>query len=106
MKFIFGSFERELDNTDVGVVKKYEKCLEGFYCSVAKINMKNSASEIYSEICNAGKEMAEEFFGEGSAREMFGEAESVRSIMKAICALNKYMNDVGGVIEELRDLGA
>lgn len=106
MVFIFDGFRREVDNMDVEVVRKYEKSLEEFYSRVAKIDMKGSASGIYEEICNAGRDMMDNFFGEGSSRELFKEGQSVRKVMTAVCALNKYMNDVGGVIEELRGLGA
>ncbi len=106
MKFIFENFSREVDNMDIEVVKRYEKGLEEFYRRVARIDMKKCASGIYEDIYMAGAAMLDGFFGEGSAGEMFAGAKSVRKVMTAICALNSYMNDVGGVIEEMRGLGA
>ncbi len=104
MKFVFEDFSREVDNTEVSVAKKYEKCLEDFYVRVAKIDMKGTASGIYGEIVDAGMAMMEDFFGEGSAREMFRESRSVRKVMTAVCGLNRYMNDIGAVIEEMKGL--
>ena len=106
MKFTYEGFSREVDNMDVGVVRRYEKCLEDFYRRVAAIDMKGSASGIYSEICEAGEEMMNSFFGDGAAREMFVEGQSVRKVMAAVCGLNSFMNDVGSVVEGMRRLGA
>ena len=106
MIFTVGDFSREVDNMDVYVVKKYEESLESFYKRVAGIDMKGSASGIYGEIVDAGEEMMDKMFGEGAAREMFRESRSVRKIMTAVCALNSFMNDVGGVVSEMRRIGA
>ncbi len=91
---------------DVAAVKRYEKCLEEFYSRVAGIDMKDKASGIYGEICSAGEAMMDSFFGGGAAKEMFGEGQSVRKVMAAVCGLNSFMNDVGGVIESMKRLGA
>ena len=104
MTFVFEDFSREVDNMDVRVVKSYEGCLEDFYKRVAAIDMKKSASGIYADICSAGEAMMDKFFGEGSARDMFGESQSVRKVMAAVCGLNSFMNDVGGVVESMRSL--
>lgn len=104
MKFKFDDFEREIDNTEISVVESYEKSLEAFYRRVAGIDMKGSASGIYSQIVEAGKAMMDEFFGAGSAGELFKESRSVRKVMTAVCALNSFMNDVGGVVEEMKAL--
>ena len=104
MTFAFENFSREVDNMDVAVVKSYERCLEDFYKRVASIDMKKSASGIYADICCAGEAMMEGFFGEGAAREMFGESQSVRKVMTAVCGLNSYMNDVSGVVDSMRRL--
>lgn len=106
MTFKFGNFEKEVDNTDVGVVKAYEEKLEEFYRKVAGIDMRGKASGIYSAIVEAGCDMLDGFFGKGAAGEMFGESQSVRKVMTAVCSLNSFMNDVGGVIEEMKGLGA
>ena len=106
MKFTFENFTREVDNMEVGVVRRYEKSLEDFYRRVASIDMKGSASGIYAEICQAGEAMMDGFFGEGAAREMFGEGQSVRKVMTAVCGLNSFMNDVGSVVDSMRRLGA
>lgn len=106
MTYTFENFSREVDNMDVAVVKSYEKCLEDFYKRVAVIDMKKSASGIYSDICEAGAAMMDNFFGQGTAREMFGEGQSVRKVMTAICGLNSFMNDVSGVVDSMRRLGA
>lgn len=106
MTFTFEKFSREVDNMEVGVVRRYEKSLEDFYRRVAAIDMKGSASGIYAEICEAGESMMDEFFGQGAAREMFGEEQSVRKVMTAVCGLNSFMNDVGSVIDSMRRLGA
>ncbi len=106
MKFTFENFSREVDNMDVAVVKRYESCLEDFYKRVAGIDMKKKASGIYGDICAAGEAMMDGFFGEGAAREMFGESQSVRKVMEAVCGLNGYMNDVSGVVDGMRRLGA
>ncbi len=106
MKFTFGNFSREVDNMDVAVVKSYEKSLEDFYKRVAAIDMKKNASGIYSDICQAGEAMMDGFFGQNSAREMFGESQSVRKVMEAVCGLNSFMNDVSGVVDSMRRLGA
>lgn len=91
---------------DVRVVKSYEEKLEEFYKSVAGINMKSPASGIYSQIVAAGEAMMEGFFGNGAARDMFGESQSVRKVMAAVCGLNRFMNDVGSVVEDMKGLGA
>lgn len=106
MKFEFEGFSKEIDNMDVSVVKRYEKSLEEFYNRVARINMRDKASGIYGEICAAGRAMMDGFFGDGAAAEMFGESQSVRKIMTAVCGLNRFMNDVGGVIESMKEIGA
>ena len=106
MIFEFEGFSREVDNMEVGVVRRYEKSLEDFYRRVAAIDMKGSASGIYAEICEAGEDMMNSFFGEGAAKEMFGEGQSVRKVMAAVCGLNSYMNDVGSVVDSMRRLGA
>ncbi len=106
MIFSFGDFSREVDNMDVRTVKLYEEKLEEFYRTVAGIDMKSSASGIYGAIVGAGESLMEGFFGIGSAREMFKESQSVRKVMTAVCALNSFMNDVGGVIEDMKRLGA
>lgn len=105
MKFCFEDFSTEVDNTDVKTVKRYEECLEEFYKRVARIDMKGSASGIYSAICDAGEKMMNDFFGNGAAEDMFGESQSVRKLMTAVCGLNRFMNDVGGVIDEMRAVG-
>ena len=104
MVFVFQDFSREVDNMDVRIVKKYESCLEDFYKRVAAIDMKKSASGIYADICCAGEAMMDGFFGEGAAIEMFGESQSVRKVMAAVCGLNSYMNDVSGVVDSMRSL--
>lgn len=105
MNFTYGDFSREVDNMDVAVVKRYEKQLEDFYRRVAAIDMKNCASGIYADICKAGNAMMDGFFGDGAAREMFGESQSVRKVMEAVCGLNSYMNDVGSVIASMKAVG-
>ncbi len=106
MKFTYGNFSREIDNMDVAVVKSYEKNLEEFYRRVARIDMKKTASGIYAEICGAGEAMLDGFLGEGAYREMFGESQSVRKVMEAVCGLNAFMNDVGAVVDCMRRVGA
>ncbi len=106
MKFTYGDFSREVDNMDVAVVKLYERQLEDFYKRVATIDMKKSASGIYADICQAGEAMMNGFFGEGTAKEMFGESQSVRKVMEAVCGLNGFMNDVKGVVDSMRAIGA
>ena len=106
MKFTYGDFSREVDNMDVAVVKLYERQLEDFYKRVAVIDMKKSASGIYADICQAGEAMMNGFFGEGTAKEMFGESQSVRKVMEAVCGLNGFMNDVKGVVDSMRAIGA
>lgn len=105
MKFTYGNFSREVDNMDVEVVKRYEKQLEDFYLRVASIDMKKAASGIYADICQAGNAMMDGFFGRGAAREMFGESQSVRKVMEAVCGLNGFMNDVSGVIATMKAVG-
>ena len=106
MTFSYENFSREVDNMDVAVVERYEKCLEDFYKRVAGIDMKKNASGIYAEICGAGEGMMDGFFGKGAAREMFGKSQSVRKVMAAVCGLDRFMHDVSGVVDEMRSLGA
>ncbi len=106
MKFTYGNFSREVDNMDVAVVRSYEKNLEEFYRRVAHIDMKKTASGIYADICDAGEAMLDGFFGEGASREMFGESQSVRKVMEAVCGLNGFMNDVNAVVDCMRRVGA
>ncbi len=106
MTFVYENFSRELDNTDAAVVRTYEEKLEEFYKKVAGIDMKGSVSEIYSEIAAAGGEMFEGMFGEGAAREIFGESQSVRRVVSAVRSLNRYMCDLSAVIDEIRGIRA
>ncbi len=104
MIFQYENFSKEIDNTDVELVKKYEECLDEFYKRASSINMKGKTSDIYFEICSAGRTLIDGVLGDGAAQKMFGERQSVRETISAVTILHKVMTDVGDVIESMKKI--
>lgn len=104
MRFTFGNFSRELDNTDAEVVRIYEEKLEEFYKRAASVDMKGRVSEIYRQLASAGEDIFEAMFGEGAVSELFGDGHSLGKVIAALRALNGFMCDLSSVIEEIRGI--
>lgn len=92
MKFQFGEFCRQVDLSDVDFVLRYEQAIAEYQEGIQKLDRQLAPSAQLEQVCGLFFLMFDRLFGQGSAKEMFGETKSVALCTKAFTALLRGMN--------------
>ena len=100
MKFQFGAFKRQIDLSDVDFVLRYEQAIEDYEKGIKGLNRDVVPSAQLEQVCQLFFSMFDKLFGDGSAKEMFGETKSVALCTKAFSQLLRSMNQYAGALNQ------
>ncbi len=100
MKFQFGAFKRQIDLSDVDFVLRYEQAITEYEEGIQGMNREVAPSAQLEQICQLFFSLFDKLFGDGSAKEMFGETKSVALCTKAFTALLRSMSQYAGALNQ------